>query len=182
VSLFFALTATMGVVLRVPGWTHNDWRLFAAFWVGSGLVFVASRRSDAVARLGMLAIPLLDMPTIYLLQRNVAVQLPDPGFIVGATSGLYTLLVLGAMLTLHAGLIVLVAAVGAVLSAMLQRDAGLEPGSALQTGMTLFMAAVGGAYGLRRIKRLVADVSAEQVRRARLGRYFSPQVAALLAA
>src|SRR5262249_3922382 len=38
------------------------------------------------------------------------------------------------------------------------------------------------AWGLRAIKRLVAGVSAEQVRRARLGRYFSPQVAALLAA
>jgi adenylate cyclase len=182
VSLFFAFTATMGVVLGVTGWTHNDWRLFAAYWAASGVVLAVSLRSDAVARVAGLAIPLLDMPAIFLLQRNAAQHVANPGFIVGATVGFFTLLVISALLTLHEGLIVLVAVIGAVLAGALQQGTELGPGSAIQSALTMLMAAVGGAYGIRRIKRLVADVSAEQVRRARLGRYFSPQVAALLAA
>ena len=50
VSAFFALTLLMGVGLENPGWVNNDWILFAAYWVASGVLLClayAPRRSPA---------------------------------------------------------------------------------------------------------------------------------------
>jgi len=45
VSAFFALTLLMGVVLENPGWVNDDWILFAAYWVASGLLLWLRRPS-----------------------------------------------------------------------------------------------------------------------------------------
>jgi class 3 adenylate cyclase len=68
-----------------------------------------------------------------------------------------------------------------VLAARLQIRAGAEPDAWLGASLILVVAAVAVAYGLRRTIELVESVAREQVRRAHLARYFSPQVAEMLA-
>jgi adenylate cyclase len=74
------------------------------------------------------------------------------------------------------------AAIAAVLQLILQRLAGFELASGVFTAIMMLLAAIGCVYLITRTTVLVGDVSAEQLRRERLGRHFSPEVAALLAA
>jgi adenylate cyclase len=76
----------------------------------------------------------------------------------------------------------LASGVATTLAIALERQAGLDAGQQLLAGCMVLLTAALGGYILRRTTRLVADVSAEQRRRERLGRYFSPEVAAVLAA
>jgi adenylate cyclase len=77
---------------------------------------------------------------------------------------------------------VLGAVVASVLQGALETRAGVDPGARLQSVLVILSVAVACVYVIRRTTTLVADVAHEQVRRERLGRYFSPEVASLLAA
>jgi len=182
VSAFFALTIFMGAVLRQPDWLANDWSLFTAYWVASGVLLWVSTRSGAVARLSGLSIPLMDMPAVFFLQLAVISAGVNPAYIVGVTAGLYVLLIVLAMAALDAREVVAAALVAAVLEVVLQRRIGMTWGSAVFTALMMVFAAAGCLYVIRRVTRLVGDVAEEQGRRARLARYFSPEVAAMLAA
>jgi adenylate cyclase len=179
VSAFFALALLMGIVLRNPGWA-NDWALFTAYWAAAGVLLWLARRSDAAARLASAAIPLLDMPAAFALQWNVIGYTEDPGVIAGSATGFFVLLVIAAMATLDTRQLLAAAVVAATLEFALLRRAGIESGTGVMTALVMLMAAFGCAYVIRRNTQLVADVSAEQLRRERLGRYFSPHVADLL--
>jgi adenylate cyclase len=73
-------------------------------------------------------------------------------------------------------------AVATVLYVALQRRIGIGGGSVVYTMLMMTLAAAGCMYVIRRVTRLVADVSEEHGRRERLARYFSPEVAIMLAA
>lgn len=180
VSAFFALTLVMGLVLRRPGWTDNNWRAFAVYWAGAGLVFWLGRKSETVARFAGLAIPLLDMPAVFALQW-AAITNPVSGDIVAGQSVAYfVLLIIATMAVLDERALVVAAVVAAILEATLLWHAGGDPGTSVAAAVTMALAAIAGGYVIRRLTHLVADVSAEQLRRERLGRYFSPEVAALI--
>src|SRR5439155_1516252 len=83
---------------------------------------------------------------------------------------------------LAAGVVFAAATVGTVLEIALQRHAGIDAGDSMMVVFSMSVATVGCAYIVIRTRRLVADVAVEQVRRERLARYFSPHVAALVAA
>jgi adenylate cyclase len=178
-SAFFILVLFLGVVLRRRGWTQNDWRLFAAYWLVAGGIWWLALRWEAVARLSTLAVPLVDVPVVFLLQR-AALEPASAGIVVGVSSGLYLLLIIASMIELQERNVILVAVSATVLMVALQRLAGMDPGSSAFAALMIGLAAVGCTYVIRRVRRLVGDVSAEQLRRERLGRYFSPQVAAHL--
>jgi adenylate cyclase len=178
VSAFFALQIFMGAVVARPDWMTVDWPLFTAYWAASGVLFRVGARSATAARWSGLSIPLMDMPAVYLLQTAALAGEVNDGFIIGGTTGLLVLLIIGAMATLDARLVVVSAVVAAALQTSLQVRAGL--GSALFSVMMLLFAAAGCSDFIRRITRLVARAAEEQARRARLARYFSPEVAAML--
>jgi adenylate cyclase len=182
VSAFFALTLLMGVVLENPDWAHNDWTLFAAYWLASGMLLWLAARREAVARWSGHSIPLMDMPAVFFLQLAAITGPVNRGFIVGITAGIYVLLIIGAMATLHSPEVAASAAVAAALQVVLQRRIGMSGGSVAFTVLLMMMAAAGCTYVIQRVTRLVGDVSEEQGRRERLARYFSPEVAAMLAA
>jgi adenylate cyclase len=181
VSAFFAQALLMGIVLGNPGWA-NDWALFTAYWVVAGALLWLARRSDTVARLASGAIPLLDMPAAFALQWKVLIYAGDPGLIAGSSTGFFVLLIIAAMATLDPRQLMAAAAVAATLEVILLHGAGIDPSTGVMTSLVMLMAALGCIYFIRRSTQLVADVSSEQLRRERLGRYFSPHVADLLAA
>jgi hypothetical protein len=146
VSAFFALTLLMGVVLENPGWVNNDWILFAAYWVASGVLLWLGVRSEAVARWSGLSIPLMDMPAVFLLMSATLVNRENSGFVVGGAAGLYVLLIIGAMARLDAREVVASGAVATVLYVALQRRIGIGGGSVVYTMLMMTLAAAGCMY------------------------------------
>jgi adenylate cyclase len=181
VSAFFALTILMGVVLRRSEWANNDWLLFSAYWTFALLLSLGARR-DEVARVAGFAIPFVDMPVVFLLQRAVIPHIVHSGVVAGLSAGYFVLFIIGTTATLSTPLVTMAALVAAFLHTLLLRMIDADTGSQASSVLMIAFVATGCIYLIRRSTALVADVSAEQLRRARLGRYFSPQVAAVLAA
>jgi adenylate cyclase len=181
VSLFLGVTAVMAFVVRRPGWQYNDWPLFLAYWLGAGLILALGRRSERIARLAVLAAPLVDMPAVFRLQWALLEHVPNPQAIAVFTTGFFLLLIVATMATLDERAVFLAAAVATALEVTLETRGGADPGARLTTALVILIAAVVCVYVIRRATRLVHDVAREQLRRERLGRYFSPDVAALLA-
>jgi adenylate cyclase len=178
VSAYFVLSLVMGFVLGRPDW-RTDWRLFATYWILAALLWAGGRRSDVVARLGGLAIPFLDMPAVFALQL-IAIRITDPGYAVGSNTGLFVLLIMGAMAALDARDVALAAVVAVVLQTVLAAKARAPIGSIVFMDLMMVLAA-GCTYLTRRITVLVNGATAEQLRHERLRRYFSPEVASMLA-
>jgi adenylate cyclase len=177
VSGFLVLTAVLGAV-GDPRW-HADLGLLAVYWAIAAALLIWQPRS-ARHRLNGFDIALVDMPLAFLIQWSLFVGGPNDRGTAGFSIGLYVLLVATSALALDVRSIALAAAVGAGLEMALQAAAGVSVGARIATGIVLALAAFTCAYASRRAIRLVAHVSAERLRRERLGRYFSPQVAARL--
>jgi adenylate cyclase len=178
VSAYFLLSLVMGFVLGRPDW-RTDWRLFGTYWILAALLWAGGRRSNVIARLGGLAIPLLDMPAVLALQL-VAIRIADPGYVVGSNTGLFVLLIMGAMAALDARDVILAVVVAVVLQTVLAAKASAPIGSIVFMDLMMILAA-GCTYLTRRITLLVTGATAEQLRHERLRRYFSPEVASMLA-
>jgi adenylate cyclase len=180
VSGFFAWTMVAGWTID-PIWSRGA-SLFALYWlVALGLVWLSHQRG-APLRIAGLEVALVDVPMVYLLQLGMlGGGVADRG-IAGFSVGLFLALVAIAGLGLDARAIVATAVVGAVLEMILQTRAGVTAGGRGATVILLLLGALTCAYLARRVIHLVASVSDEQRRRERLGRYFSPQVAARLQA
>ena len=179
VSGFLALTLILG--LFDASWLGNLW-LFAVYWVVAVVLLRWSLRADAPLRFGGLDIALVDMPLAFLLLRALFIGSPNDRGTAGFSIGFYILLVATSALALDVRAIAMAAAVGAGLEVALQTAAGVSVGARLATVVLLGLTALTCAYASRRAIGLVAHVSEERLRRARLGRYFSPQVAARLEA
>ena len=67
VSLFLALRLGVDYFLAQNGLRAFPFVL-VAYWLTSGALFVAARRSVGIARLSALAVPFLDMPAVFLSQ------------------------------------------------------------------------------------------------------------------
>jgi adenylate cyclase len=184
VSIFFVLTLLMGVVVSNPDWVTSDWTLFGGYRLASAVLPGASARFPAVARRSGFAIPAIDMPAVPAVFFLVRATLADPAgrsLVVGVTTGFYVLLVIGAMATGDAREVAVAALLATAFEVALQTEIGLSAGSAAFIMPMMALAAAGCIYVIRRVTLLVRDVADEQGRRERLTRYFSPEVAAMLA-
>jgi adenylate cyclase len=177
VAGFFILTVALAA-LSDPSWRGNV-ALFAAYLV---LAAVLLWRSYAGAPLSFygLDIALVDMPLAYLLQRALFIGNPSDRGTAGFSIGFFIILVAISALALDVRAIALAAAVGAGLEVALQTSADITVGARIATVILLGLTALTCSYASRRAIRLVGHVSDERLRRERLGRYFSPQVAARL--
>ena len=180
VSGFFVLTVVAGWMID-PTWTRSV-GLFAAYWlIALGLLWLSAGRG-APLRIAGLEVALVDVPMVFLLQYGMlSGGVADRG-IAGFSAGLFLNLVAIAGLGLDARAIAATAVIGGVFEVILQTKAGVTPGGRAATVILLGLGALTCAHLGRRVVALVADISSEQRRRERLGRYFSPQVAARLEA
>jgi adenylate cyclase len=177
---FGPLLVFLDVGLGLPGWRGNLTAV-GAYWAAAAVAFVLGRNLDRAAHLTSYAIPFVDMPMLYLVQRAYLNDPSDTG-VAGFTIAVYVLMIHLAGLTLERWQVVLAAIVGALLGTHLQAMSGVDAGAMTATILLLGLMAIAVIYGNGRAIALVGHVSREQQRRERLGRYFSPQVAAAVEA
>jgi adenylate cyclase len=179
------VATVLALVLAVAyGGSQADWRVmvpvFATYAVGAALLAVAVRHSDRAAIGAGFAVALLDVPLVFVAQWLSVPVSPSPGGVAGFALGIFVLLVLLSTLSLSRRQTTLVAAVSALAEVLLQREAGIRPGAWVASMVVLGCAAAVAAHLVARVRALVEDVAEEQRKRERLGRYFSPSVAARL--
>jgi len=166
------------VVLRIPYWRPIV-PLFTVYWVIVGIAF--RFRATAPVRYAGLTVAFIDMPMLYLIFRSFFGRDPTPVGPAAFATGFYVaLLIPVALISLDERPIFVAAAVGAMLEALLLFETGAPGGTIASSVLLLVTAGALTAYASRRTIALVQRVSAEHRRIERMGRYFSPQVAALL--
>lgn len=175
--------------LLIPGWVGPSLALFGAYWLAAAALWAAGRRGRLPPAIVALATPLLDIPMAFLLLHGGVVALEEAGnraaasfFPFHATIYFMLLILLGAMTLEERRLCAATAlAIGLqVLLTYLAAGLTLDLTQLLLSIAALVMTAIGAVYGNRHVVDLVSRVSREQIRRERLGRYFSPQVATRL--
>jgi adenylate cyclase len=181
VSILVALDLICEVLLELPLW-QGHLGLFACYWIVALLSYLGVRRYPALGEFAGVTIALLDVPMVFLLIRGFLVKLPErpdgPATFALAT---YIVFVILAALSIDVRQIVLAATVAAACAAYLQVLVTAPFEIVVMCVLLMVLAAFACVYASERSVALVSDVAAEHQRRERLGRYFSPEVAALLA-
>jgi class 3 adenylate cyclase len=155
--------------------------------VAAGLILVVRRRSPGLARWQGLALPLVDMPVVFLIIQGVIQKLRATDYANDASAVstqlpiFYILLILSASLSLEERYTWIAGAVAVTLQSVLLLSTGRHPSFICTIAMATVLATWLAVYAHRRSVALVRTASSEQTRRERLGRYFSPQVAEAVA-
>jgi adenylate cyclase len=166
------------------GGAQSDWRvmvpIFATYAAGALVLAALVRFSDRAAVWAGFGVAVLDVPMVFAAQWLSIPVSPSPGGVAGFALGIFVLLVLLSVLSLSRRQTTVVAAVSALGEVLLQREAGIRPGAWVASIVVLGCAAAVAAHLVARVRMLVGHVAEEQRKRERLGRYFSPSVAARL--
>ncbi|AKT40352.1 adenylate/guanylate cyclase domain-containing protein [Chondromyces crocatus] len=174
-----ALALALGLTF---GGGLEDWRPYAqvfAFHAALSVALVAvTRRSPESARWSGWAVAFMDLPLIHWAQLQSLPVSPSPGGVAAFSLGIYCVLLLFSSLYLDTRLCVAVATAGALSVVVQQQEANIRVGAQIAAVIVLGIAAATASHLLRRIRHLVGSVAREELKRARLGRYFSPTVAA----
>jgi adenylate cyclase len=179
------VAAILALVVGIAyGAGQADWRVMvpvvAIYAAGAALLAGAVRFSERAAIWAGFGVAVLDVPLVFVAQWLSIPVSPSPGGVAGFALGIFVLLVLLSTLSLSRRQITLVAAVSAAGEVLLQREAGIRPGAWGASIVVLGCAAAVAAHLVARVRALVGHVAEEQRKRERLGRYFSPSVAARL--
>jgi adenylate cyclase len=181
ISIAFVFNLLLPTLAPTAAQYQGSIPLFAAYWIAAATVYVAVRRSDRIARLVGLDVSLLDMPAAFALQLPIfGHHLDVPSAILGVTY--FALLTMAAAFALEPRRVVLAAVTGTVLEGTLLVVARADFSLVLTVALVMWGVAVACLFIIRRTIELVHGVAEEQRRRERLGRYFSPQVAAAVEA
>jgi adenylate cyclase len=144
-------------------------------------IYLAGLRWPRFAQVAGTAVAFGDVPVVWLLQALAMPLAPSPGGMAGFALGIFVFLVLLAALSLSTRQVLLVAGLSTVFEIALQRQANISPGAYVASAIVLGLASMASAQLVQRVRGLVARVNDEMARRERLGRYFSPAVADMLA-
>ncbi|XXF77359.1 adenylate/guanylate cyclase domain-containing protein [Myxococcaceae bacterium GXIMD 01537] len=175
-TLFWLLVAA-GFAWRVPFPVLGAYLVLAVgLWVGAG-------RFRVLGRLPELGIIFIDMPAIFGVQWFAVVAAANPTSASLYVVGIYiTLVVVVALLVRSVWALVGATALAITLEAGLVWRGGLSLGEHVPPLiLVVTIAAAAAAFINQQVLGLLGDVAREQTRRARLGRYFSPEVARRIA-
>jgi adenylate cyclase len=123
-----------------------------------------------------LGIAVVDVPLVFLLQYRVLAVSDNTAAVAGFTMGLYMALTLLAALTLDDWVVWGVAVDASVCQVMLMMFAGVKVPYRVVAVVIIMLGGAMANYLLRRVKSLSRSVAAEELKREKLGRYFSPRV------
>jgi len=175
-SVLLAFALSMRALTTNPGWASYAPSL-AVYWVAALGLFALARYAPRLSRLAGLGTALVDVPMVFWLQYRVLPVSHSPEAVAGFTMGLFVVLVLMAGLTLDAWVVWGVAAAAAVLQVVLMAAAGAQADARVVAVVVCAMAGALASYLIRRVQSLSRNVAAEELKREKLGRYFSPRVA-----
>jgi len=176
VSAVFLVSLYLGALRGQPDWAIYI-TPFAAYWLVTALTLVGVYRSPKVAQRAGLSLALVDVPAIFWLQSLALPLSPSPGGVAGFTLGILVTLVLLSTLSLRLSVTWTVTVCAIIAEVYLQQLAAIDIG-AQAAAVVVLAASAGGASHLQlRIRALLSAMTHEELKRARLGRYFSPAVA-----
>ncbi|HEY8208634.1 MAG TPA: adenylate/guanylate cyclase domain-containing protein [Myxococcaceae bacterium] len=175
VSVLAAFAAVMRATTTDLGWVSYVESL-TIYWVASVGLFLLSRLAPGASRVAGLGIAVVDVPLVFLLQYRVLPLNPSPPAVAGFGMGLFVTLVLMAALTLDDLVVWGVALDASLCQVLLMKYAGVKVDARIVAVVIIMLAGALATYLLRRIKSLSRSVAAEELKREKLGRYFSPRV------
>jgi adenylate cyclase len=170
------------VFATVFDWQTPWWMLGVYLVLAVGL-WLGARRYPALGSRPALGVVGLDMPAICFIQYSALDFSSNPVAVALMPLGIYvTLLMTVAMLGMSWLGVVATTLLAIACEVVLCDKAGI-PRDAYPQALALVMvlATVAAMFVSRQVLGLVGDVTREQTRRERLGRYFSPQVASRIA-
>lgn len=177
VSVFLALRLGADYWFKPETERAFPWVLMA-YWLASGLLFAGAWHSPRLGRLSAVAVPFLDMPAVFLSQRLDFPFSTDVRALANFTLSAFVLLVMLSAFLLKTWQVLLAGSVAVGLQLALGFAAGDSSIGKIGGVAVLGVAVAISCYELARRISLAHDLAEEELRRERLGRYFSPQVAA----
>jgi adenylate cyclase len=176
ISAVFLVSLYLGALRGQPDWAIYT-TPFAAYWLITALTLLSVHRSPRIAQQAGLSLALVDVPAIFWLQSLALPLSPSPGGVAGFTLGIYVTLVLLSALALRLRDTVTVSVCAVIAEVYLQRLADIDIGAQAAAVVVLAASAAGASQLQLRIRALLSAMTCEELKRARLGRYFSPAVA-----
>jgi adenylate cyclase len=175
VSVLLAFGLAMRAFTGTAVWASYA-PVLAVYSAAAILLYALARFAPGLSRAVGLATAVVDVPLVFWLQYGVLPVAPAPQGVAGFAFGMFLILVLLSALTLDAWVVLAVSATSAVLQVVLMGAAGVGK-DARAVAVILFAAAAAMAsYLTRRVQSLSRSVAAEELKREKLGRYFSPRV------
>ena len=179
-SIFLALVLAFRLSWR--GWIGPLDKLIV-YWAASIVIWLVGTLSERVARRTSLAVPMLDLPMVLWLMIDNTTMLEAAGLhlqsqAVRLGAGIFFLvIVVLTSLSLDVHQVYLAGVVAAACAIYLMWLGEPDFTWILLLPATIAVAVMALAYAIDRTHVLVRTVATEEIRRARLGRYFPPQVA-----
>ena len=183
---FGGVSAALGATFLDPSF-RPSLPYFIAYWCCTALLAGLSWGLTPVARWSGIGLALLDVPMVWKLQSvSVAAFLAqgDVGAATGVTgfnAAVFCMFTVLAALSLDGWQPVLVATMAAVLELQLQQVANVGVVGQISGVICLAMTATASAWIASHVRTLLQRVASEELKLEKLGRYFSPSVAARLA-
>jgi adenylate cyclase len=175
-AALFVVALALSQVTGDPGWASYI-PVLAIYWVAAVVLAVAIWRWPHLSRWIGMGIAVVDVPAVFYLQYRVLPVTTTPEGVAGFTLGLFVLLVLFSALSLDRWVVASVAVSSAVLELALQSAARVDMGARIVSVVVLGIGLVIASYLIHRVRSLARSVAAEELKRQKLGRYFSPTVA-----
>lgn len=175
---------TLVMLVAVYGMGEDVWSLIlvptSIYFLVAVMLACGSRVSPTFLSLSRFAIPVFDIPTVFVIQSIHLKTNLHPGNVSEFTIGLFVCLLMLSAYTLNSRHIFLSMGMAIVLEQILQKEAGISPLARLLSPLIFGLATWICVYAGRSQRRLVETVTQANGRRLRLQRYFSPGVGEIL--
>ncbi len=162
-AAFLLLVSWLGFLEGRP-----DWRRMVAplgvYTFAALLILAALWRHDGLRRVAD-ASPFVDVLFAFTVQRLLLPLSPYPAGVAGWSLGLFVMVVVLSAHTLRPSLIYATAALAWSCEAILQRDAHVEGGAIIASGLVLGISALVATWAARRLVALAARLVAEELGR-----------------
>ncbi|MEI7732063.1 MAG: adenylate/guanylate cyclase domain-containing protein [Verrucomicrobiota bacterium] len=166
--------------ILVYGYHQNQWRdnlwLIWAYWMLAVFLYVGSLAGRTFQRHSRLGVTVIDVPFIFQLHLIAFADRPDTAGMAGVCLAMFIITIFFAGLTSENWQILVTLVLTELCMFGLLSFSGGRPTEAIASLVLLVLAAALGLYTKQRRIALLKSITSEQVRRERLGRYFSPQV------
>ncbi|MFL5318920.1 MAG: adenylate/guanylate cyclase domain-containing protein, partial [Myxococcaceae bacterium] len=171
----FTLAVILTYVVDRQDWASTVMPLGGYFAVTALTGYLIWRRDDAGKWAGYL-IAVIDVPMLFYVQYS-SLGSSNASGVAGFTVGIYAAIIVVASFSLDSRAVWVTLVSTVVFEVVLMYFAGVQVAAMILATVVLATVAAGCARMVRRVRMLVLAVTEEEIKREKLGRYFSPAVA-----
>jgi adenylate cyclase len=179
---FAGVSGMLAIVLFFGhGLALSDWGVMigpiAVYWFLSLLIFVDCRIRRDARRLAAVSLAVVDVPLVYWIQHLTLQSTPSPEGAASFTLAIYCAFSGFAAMSLDRRVASTVAGTAMFFILILMAEAKMQVGAGIAGLVVLGSVAAGAWFLVARVKKLIRSVAVEELKRERMGRHFSPEVA-----